>query len=129
MSGNFEKRLQPRMELNGYTADIIQGGSVYTATVYDASLEGIQLHDLPSRFSAVKNEKFTIVVSNLFDSTHYKLIVHSQWSKNIYGSVVVGFHVVNAPMIWGQLINKIMSDNEFEMLGEPALDQYVSARA
>ena len=125
---DIEKRIQPRMQLNGYTADIIQEGSVYTATVQDASLQGLQLQDLPTRFSAVKGEKFTVIVSSLFDSEHYKLTVHSQWRKKNGRSVVIGFHVVNAPAAWKQLISIKMPDNNFESPEEGIWDQYVGAR-
>ena len=129
MYKNIEKRLKPRMELNGYTADIIQDGFVYTATVYDASLEGIQLQDLPARFFAVKGDRFTIIVSSFLDSSiHYKLTVHSQWRKKEGRSVIVGFHVANAPAAWKQLINMRMPENDLESPEEGIWDQYISAR-
>ena len=126
MYKNIEKRLQPRMQLNGYTADIIQDGFVYTATVQDASLKGIQLSDLPSRFTVCKGEQFTIIVSNLFASMHYKLAVHSKWRRKKGRSVLIGFYVVNAPASWRQLINMSMSENNFECPEEDIWGQYAS---
>ena len=66
-----EKRLHQRVQLDGYRAGIIQGGFAYTASVKDVSLQGIQLHDLPTRFYSIQKEKFTVVIFNMFDSIHY----------------------------------------------------------
>ena len=128
MNNNIEKRLQPRMPLNGYTADIIQDGFVYTATVQDASLNGICLYDLPDRFSAVRGDRFTVIVSSFFSSTHYKLTVHSQWKKKDYRTVAIGFNIVNAPATWKKLINTRMPENVLELSEEGAWDQYAGAR-
>lgn len=128
MYKNIEKRRQPRMQLNGYTADIIQDGFVYTATVQDASLKGIQLYDLPIRFTVCKGEQFTIIVSNLFDSVHYKLTAHSKWRKKDGRSVVIGFHVINAPAAWKQLISMRIPENDLKSPEEGVWDQYVGSR-
>ena len=104
-----EKRLYPRMELQGYMADIVKGNFAYTAYVQDASLEGLQLQDLPLRFYAIREKKFTVIISNLFDSVHYKLTAYSRWRKLTDGSVVVGFQLVDAPATWNQFINMIDS--------------------
>ncbi|WP_339136628.1 MAG: PilZ domain-containing protein [Candidatus Electrothrix sp. GW3-4] len=105
---NTEQRLHPRAELEGYTADIIQGGLAYTAYVQDVSREGIQLNDLPTEFSSIQEEKFTVIISSLFDSMHYKLIAHSKWRKVRDGSLAVGFQLVDIPVTWNLLINKII---------------------
>ena len=128
MHKNMEKRLQPRLPLNGYTADIIQDGFVYTATVQDASLQGLQLLDLPARFTVCKGEQFTIIVTNFLNSMHYKLTVHSKWRRKNGRSVVIGFHIVNAPATWKQLINLSMPENTLEFPEEEVWDQYASAR-
>ena len=128
MNKNIEKRRQPRMQLNGYTADIIQDGFVYTATVQDASLKGVQLYDLPTRFTVCKGEQFTIIVSNFSDSMHYKLAVHSKWRRKNGRSVAIGFHVVNAPAAWKQLINMSMPENNLESPEEDIWGQYASAK-
>jgi hypothetical protein len=128
MYENTEKRLQSRVQLDGYTADIIDDGFVYTATVEDASLQGIQLQDLPTRFTACKGEKFTIIVTNLINSMHYKLTVHSKWRKKSGRSVVIGFHVVNAPAAWKQLINISIPENNLKSPEDGIWDQYTSAR-
>ncbi|MCI5207651.1 MAG: PilZ domain-containing protein [Candidatus Electrothrix sp. ATG2] len=127
MKKNIENRLQPRMPLNGYTADIIQDGFVYTATVQDASLQGLQLQDLPGRFNVCKGEQFTIIVTNFLDSMHYKLTVHSQWRRKIGRSVVIGFRIVHAPAAWKQFINLSLPVNNFESPEEEVWDQYASA--
>ena len=127
MYENIEKRMQPRMPLNGYTADIIQDGFVYTATVQDASLQGVQLQDLPTRFTVCRGEQFTIIVTNFMSSEHYKLTVHSQWRRKNGRSVAVGFHVVNAPAAWKQLINMSIPESDFAACEEGVWDQYVSA--
>jgi hypothetical protein len=128
MHKKIEKRLQSRMLLNGYTADIIQDGFVYTATVQDASLQGLQLQDLPARFIVCKGEQFTVVVSNLFDSMHYKLTAHAKWRKKDGRSVAIGFHVVNAPAAWKQLINMRMPENNLISPEGGVWDQYVGSR-
>ncbi|MCI5142987.1 MAG: hypothetical protein D3909_14905 [Candidatus Electrothrix sp. ATG1] len=104
-----EKRVHPRVEVQGYMADIIQGGFAYTAYVQDASLKGFQLQDLPSKFYSIREEKFTVIVSNIFDSMHYKLTAHSKWRNLKDGSVAVGFQLVDAPASWNQLFNTITS--------------------
>ena len=127
MYKHIEKRIQPRMQLNGYTADIIQDGFVYTATVQDASLQGLRLQDLPARFTICKGEQFTVIVTNFLNSEHYKLTVHSQWRRKNDRSVSIGFHVVNAPAAWKQLINMSMPEDYLESSDELVWDQYVSA--
>ncbi|WP_339132566.1 MAG: PilZ domain-containing protein [Candidatus Electrothrix sp. GW3-4] len=123
-----EKRLYQRIQLDGYTADIIQGGCAYTASVQDVSLKGIQLHDLPARFYSIQEEKFTVIISNLFDSIHYKLKAYSKWRKVNGRSVAVGLHLVDAPTAWNKLINMIIPENDFEPAEEGAWDQYTAAR-
>ena len=83
--------------MDGYTANIASDGFVYTATVQDVSLKGIQLQGLPARFTAVKGERFSVVISDYQEVMHYKLTVHSKWRKKDGRLVAVGFHIANAP--------------------------------
>ena len=100
-----EKRLHPRLKLQGYIADIVQGGFAYTAYVRDASLEGIQLQNLPAKFYSIREEKFTVIISSIFESMQYELTAYSKWRKLNDESVAVGFHLVDAPVAWNRLIN------------------------
>ena len=128
MDKNTEKRRQPRIRLDGYTAHIASDGFVYNATVQDVSLKGIQLQGLPARFTAVKGEQFSVVVADYQDVMHYKLIVHSKWRRKDGRLVVVGFHIANAPISWRQLVLQQSPADEYETPDEEAWDQYVGAR-
>ena len=128
MNKNIEKRRQPRAQLGGYTANIASDGFVYTATVQDVSLKGIQLQGLPARFTAVKGERFSVVISDYQDLMHYKLTVHSKWRKKDGRLVAVGFHIENAPVSWKQLIFQEMPTPEHDSSEDDAWDQYVGAR-
>ncbi|XOF32194.1 MAG: PilZ domain-containing protein [Candidatus Electrothrix sp. YB6] len=133
MTKHIERRKHPRIKLTGYTADITDGSIVYTATVQDASFEGVLLNDLPKRFATtVKGEQFSIIVSGYTDSTHYKFKVHSCWQQQDAFSVMVGFNIVNAPASWKALIRQELpmeeQDNQEENQEEEIWDQYVSAR-
>lgn len=127
-----EKRLHQRIQLDGYTADIIQGGFAYTASVQDVSLKGLQLDNLPTKFYSIQEEKFTVVISKMFDSIHYKLTAHSKWRKVNGKSVAVGLHLVDAPVAWKQLINMIIpesnTENNLQPLEDGTWDNYASAR-
>ena len=128
MDKNIEKRRQPRVQPDGYTAHIASDGFVYNATVQDISLKGIQLQGLPARFTAVKGEQFSVVISDYQDITHYKLLVYSQWRRKNGRIVAVGFHIANAPASWKKLILQQIPSNDNETPDEDAWDQYVGAR-
>lgn len=116
------------MQLDGYSANIASDGFVYTATVQDVSLKGIQLQGLPARFTAVKGEQFSVVISDYQDLTHYKLTVHSKWRKKDGRLVAVGFHIKNAPVSWKQLISQEMPTPDHDASEGDPWDQYVGAR-
>ncbi|MCI5164913.1 MAG: glycosyltransferase [Candidatus Electrothrix sp. GM3_4] len=98
-------RKYPRMELRGYTAQIInENSSSYTATIRDASLGGLQVQGLPAKFNANKEGPLTIIVSNLLDSIHYKLIVQPKWGKKKDSSLAAGFSIVKAPTEWNEFM-------------------------
>ncbi|MCI5120733.1 MAG: PilZ domain-containing protein [Candidatus Electrothrix sp. AUS4] len=128
MDKNTEKRRQPRIQLDGYTAHIASDGFVYNATVQDVSLKGIQLQGLPARFTAVKGEQFSVVIADYQDVMHYKLVVQSQWRRKDGRLVAVGFHIANAPISWKQLIHQQAPADDQETPDEGAWDQYVGAR-
>lgn len=127
MKADIEKRKYPRVKLTGYTANIAGESFVYSGVVQDASFEGIQLSDLPKRFSAVKGERFSVIVSSFFDSTHYKLTVHSQWRRKSDIYVAVGFNVVNAPASWKTFIRQALPEQQNET-EEEVWDKYLSAK-
>ena len=128
MNKKEEKRRQPRKQLDGYTANIANNGFVYNATVQDISLKGIQLQGLPDRFTAVKGEQFSVVVSDFQDVTHYKLTVHSKWRKKDGRMVAVGFHIANAPVSWKHFIRQEVPADDDGSSEKGAWDQYVGAR-
>ncbi|XOF32192.1 MAG: PilZ domain-containing protein [Candidatus Electrothrix sp. YB6] len=113
---NSPKREHPRVPLRGYTADITHGSSVYTAAVRDASFGGIQLYDLPKKFTATEDELFSIVVSGYADSTHHKLQVQPRWRQQGSFSVIVGFSIIRAPKSWNKLILQQLPAEEKEDL-------------
>jgi hypothetical protein len=125
---NVEKRRQPRMQLTGYTANIACDGFVFSATVQDVSMKGIQLQGLPARFTAIKGEKFSVVISDYQEVMHYKLTVHSRWRKKDGRLVAVGFHVASAPVSWKQLISEQLPVQKQDDADDGAWDQYVGAR-
>ncbi|MCW5207430.1 PilZ domain-containing protein, partial [Desulfobulbus sp. US2] len=127
MIKNIEKRRQPRMQLNGYTADIASDGFVYSATVQDISLKGLQLQGLPARFTAVKGEQFRVVVSDFQDVMHYKLTVYSKWRGKNGRLVAVGFHIINAPVSWKQFVQQELPAREGESPEDDIWGQYVGA--
>lgn len=128
MTKNIEKRIQPRMQLDGYTANIASDGFFYTATVQDVSLKGLQLQGLPARFTAVNGERFTVVVSDFQEVRHYKLTVHSKWRKKDGRLVAVGFYIANAPGSWKQFVRQELPAQEGEFSEEDIWDQYVGGR-
>ncbi|CAK8725416.1 PilZ domain [Candidatus Electrothrix aarhusensis] len=128
MKKNIEQRRQPRMRLDGYTANIANDGFVYTATVQDVSLKGMQLQGLPARFTALHGEQFSVVVSDFQEVRHYKLTVHSKWRKKDGRLVAVGFHIKNAPGSWKQFIFQEMPEHTHDSSEEDVWDQYVGAR-
>ncbi|MCI5162036.1 MAG: hypothetical protein D3917_08435, partial [Candidatus Electrothrix sp. AX5] len=103
-------RKHPRMALRGYTAQIINEDSNYTATIRDASLGGLQVQGLPVKFNENKEGTLTIMVSNLLNS--YKLIVHQKWANSPkwgWGrkkdkSLAAGFSIVKAPTEWKEFM-------------------------
>ncbi|WP_339133961.1 MAG: PilZ domain-containing protein [Candidatus Electrothrix sp. GW3-4] len=128
MGKNMEKRRQPRMQLNGYSANIVSEGFVYTATVQDASLKGIRLQGLPAKFIAINGERFSVVISDFQDVMHYKLTVHSKWRKKDGRLVAVGFHIANAPVSWKQFIRQEMPSCDHDTSEDDVWGQYVGAR-
>lgn len=128
MNKNIEQRRQPRMRLDGYTANIANDGFVYTATVQDVSLKGMQLQGLPVRFTALNGEQFSVVVSDFQEVKHYKLTVHSKWRKKDGRLVAVGFHITNAPGSWKQFISQEMPEHDNDASEEDIWDQYVGGR-
>ncbi|MCI5211994.1 MAG: PilZ domain-containing protein [Candidatus Electrothrix sp. ATG2] len=128
MTKNIEKRRQPRVRLDGYTAHIASDGFVFDATVQDVSLKGGQLQGLPARFLAVKGERFNVVISDCQDVRHYKLTVQSQWRKKDGRLVAVGFHIANAPVSWKQLIHQEVPMQNDGSSEEDIWGQYVGAR-
>jgi hypothetical protein len=128
MNKNIEQRRQPRIRLDGYTANIANDGFVYTATVQDVSLKGMQLQGLPTRFTALNGEQFSVVVSDFQEVRHYKLTVHSKWRKKDGRLVAVGFHITNSPSSWKQFISQEMPEHDHDASEEDVWDQYVGAR-
>jgi len=123
-----EKRRQPRRRLNGYTADIASAGLVYTATVEDVSLKGLQLQGLPATFTAVKGEQFYVVVSDFEDMQHFKLTVHSKWRKKDGRLVILGFAIINAPTSWNRFIRKEIPQQNHGASEEDVWDQYAGTQ-
>lgn len=109
MAENLEKRRHERMELHGHIADIADGNFIYGGIIEDVSLGGLKLKSLPTKF-AIEGRTYCIVVSGEVSETHLKLKVRPRWKRKVKSglSMDVGFMVIDAPLEWTELINKMM---------------------
>ena len=98
-------RLNKRMQLQGcYTAKIIKNNKSYTTTLKDVSLDGFQVQGIPAQFDADKEGPLTVIISNILDSIHYKLVVNPVWSNRKGKSRKAGFSIILAPIEWKQFM-------------------------
>ena len=109
MAENMEKRRHERMELHGHIADIADGNFIYGGIIEDVSLDGLKLNSLPTKY-AIKGKTYCIVVSGGASDANFKLKVRPRWQRTVKSgfSMDVGFLVVDAPLEWKKLVNKMM---------------------
>jgi hypothetical protein len=89
-----------RRDLPGYTAKVINDDVAYSASVENASLEGIQLQQLSKKFQTNKADQFNIIICDFWNTVCYKLTVQQKWLKKNGSYIAAGFNIVNPPTEW-----------------------------
>jgi hypothetical protein len=100
----MERRNQPRIRLDVFSADVNDGNGFFQGRVTDISKTGLCMEDLPKRINA-ETKKLTVVVSGKRD--HFRLVVCPKWYIIGNTAKIIGGEILTAPWVWEPFVSRL----------------------
>lgn len=97
----MEKRYHPRLPLQYFSVDAIDGAGFFQGEVENVSRVGICIKDLPKRLNNKAQEIIIVVAGN---GQNFRLKARPRWSTLDSTANSVGAEIINPPWAWTDFI-------------------------